>query len=388
MVKCLKCPNKGHLQRKIVYCSNHDGIKCLGAYHPSCSVRAGPREDGSYKTCCPEIEANSKQENHVDVFSSDLSYSSSSGDKFSDCEEFITDSSLVPEAVNSQTILKMSDDEDMSVNELWSKMKTLINSEAEKTNKNVDFKTNEISAKIDDALTRITCLEDNMSEALNRITVLENIQHSDKLDVQEQLYHEVHERLMREKNIIILGVPESEEVGFVENYLSDLLNDENIPFCAENYRQIRFGKMTAGKSRPVKIIFNSPDYAKWCLRNKEFFSKSGVKVVNDKTPEQLNYLRALGKQLDDMKKDGRKNLTIKYIKDIPKIIESKKPSQASAQITKNQVSMTKNSSLLPQQQDSRSVNDKNERSRSNSGSSSSNSQSSMRKQSNVKGSKN
>ncbi|KAJ8671959.1 hypothetical protein QAD02_003218 [Eretmocerus hayati] len=137
----------------------------------------------------------------------------------------------------------MSDNEgDMSINELWVKMQKLINAEAEKTNKNVDSKTSEISTKMDDALSRISNLEERMGDALDRITVLENTQQTDKVESQEQLYYEVQERLSREKNIILFGVPESDEAEFLANFLVEFFSGVDPPFKIDNYRYIRFGK--------------------------------------------------------------------------------------------------------------------------------------------------
>ncbi|KAJ8670950.1 hypothetical protein QAD02_002209 [Eretmocerus hayati] len=227
----------------------------------------------------------------------------------------------------------MSDNEgDMSINELWVKMQKLINAEAEKTNKNVDSKTSEILTKMDDALSRISNLEERMGDALDRITVLENTQQTDKVESQEQLYYEVQERLSREKNIILFGVPESDEAEFVANFLVGFFSGVDPSFKIDNYRYIRFGKKAKDKSRPVKVIFSSSEHAKWCLQNKGLFADFEVKIVNDKTPEQLNYLKNSGKQLDELKINGRKNLIIKYIKGMPKIVEksdNRIPSQGS-----------------------------------------------------------
>ncbi|KAJ8665909.1 hypothetical protein QAD02_007571 [Eretmocerus hayati] len=220
---------------------------------------------------------------------------------------------------------------------------------------------------MDDALSRISNLEERMGDALDRITVLENTQQTDKVESQEQLYYEVQERLSREKNIILFGVPESDEAEFVANFLVEFFAGVDPPFKIDNYRYIRFGKKAKDKNFEVKI-------------------------VNDKTPEQLNYLKNLGKQLDELKMNGRKNLTIKYIKGMPKIVEksdNRIPSQGSYAGSGKLPEANGGSRRLRPTRNNYPANQKPPRSRSNSStSSSSNSQKIHRKQTDPNGSKN
>ncbi|KAJ8672472.1 hypothetical protein QAD02_003731 [Eretmocerus hayati] len=387
MVKCLKCPSKGNLTGTIVYCFNYDGIKCLGAYHPSCSRRAGPRSDGSFRTCCPEVVL-AQVENQSDNSPLDLSNSSDT-DKFSDCEEFFGANSSVSEPVEG--LIDNMGSTNMTIGELWVEMKKLVSDESEKINRNVDTKTSEISGKIDDALTRINNLEEKVEDAMDRITVLENIQQSDRSEEQEQMYHEVQDRIQREKNVIVFGVPESDEENFLDKFIEDLFAGKGAPFDMNCCRYHRFGKNAEDKTRPVKIVFNLPEYAKWTLLNQSKFSEHNVKLVNDKTPDQLKYLKDLGKQLDDLKKSGVKNYTIKYIRNIPRIVDirnSKKKQMGAGDrtIKAPKISGVQDMSNMDGTQQ-RAVStvkpSTNSRSRSNSGSST-NSQYSTRKQDHTK----
>ncbi|KAJ8666098.1 hypothetical protein QAD02_007760 [Eretmocerus hayati] len=142
MVKCLKCPRKNDIAGKIVYCKNYDGVSCLGAYHPACSVRAGQRENGSFRYCCPIIAdiVTPLQTTHSVV--QNIQDLSSFSDNYSDCEE-------LPIGIENQIELnsgveidgKMNTNEKpMSTDDLWEKVSSLVNQESDKINENVDKK--------------------------------------------------------------------------------------------------------------------------------------------------------------------------------------------------------------------------------------------------------
>ncbi|KAJ8666099.1 hypothetical protein QAD02_007761 [Eretmocerus hayati] len=159
-----------------------------------------------------------------------------------------------------------------------------------------------------------------MNDAINRITILENVHQTSNIEIQEQLYYEVQERMRRGENVIILGVPKSTEDDFLENFLSEIVNGKEVPFELKKCRYFRIGKVNKEKSRSVKIIMDTLEHAKWLLVNQKKFTEYGIKFVNDKTPEQQKYLYNLGKQLDELKKGGEVNATIKYMKNRPIII--------------------------------------------------------------------
>ncbi|KAJ8666670.1 hypothetical protein QAD02_008332 [Eretmocerus hayati] len=251
-------------------------------------------------------------------------------------------------------------------------------SESDKINKNVDSKTSEISTKLDDALSRISNLEEKVDDALDRITVLENVLQADKTEEQELIYHGVHERITREKNVIVFGVPESDEEDFLDNFITDLFTGKDILFDMNSFKYHRFGRTIEGKTRPVKIVFCNADYAKWVLLNKSKFSGAKVKLVNDKTPEQLNYLSNLGSQLDELKKSGIKHYTIKYIRNIPRIVDtrtSSKPIDSGSKFASKTTAISTAKNGYGSQLEDVSMSKPNDsRSRTNSGSSSNNSQ--------------
>jgi hypothetical protein len=68
--------------------------------------------------------------------------------------------------------------------------------------------------------------------------------------------------------------------------------------------------------------------AKEVLRNKNKLINSdlprSISISDDKTSKQLEYLKNLRTELQLRRDNGEDNITIKYVKGIPSIIESKK----------------------------------------------------------------
>ncbi|KAJ8684732.1 hypothetical protein QAD02_020525 [Eretmocerus hayati] len=164
----------------------------------------------------------------------------------------------------------------MSTDDLWERVLSLVNQESDEMNENVDKKTSAISGKLDDALPRIKNLESDMNDAINCITTLENVHRTSNIELQEQLYYGVQERMRREKTVIILGVPESGEDHFLEDFLSELIDGKEVPFELGKCRYFCIGMVSKEKSRTVKIIMDTLEHAKWLLINQ----KSLLNVVS------------------------------------------------------------------------------------------------------------
>lgn len=141
-----------------------------------------------------------------------------------------------------------------------------------------------------------------------------------------EVIQESQERSIRSKNIILIGVPEP-EVGSPEtrrgsdktkalNILTPILKNS-----ADLVYTYRLGKYAPGKTRHMKLCFSSQDCAKNILRNKNKITDITVKLFSDSTPNQQKHLKLLKEELNRRTQCGEKNLTIKYVKGIPKIIE-------------------------------------------------------------------
>lgn len=74
------------------------------------------------------------------------------------------------------------------------------------------------------------------------------------------------------------------------------------------------------KARPMKLCFDSQETVKIILRNKTGIKENSFRIYSDQTPYQQNFMVNLKKELKERQERGETDLTIKYIKGIPKII--------------------------------------------------------------------
>lgn len=158
----------------------------------------------------------------------------------------------------------------------------------------------------------------------------------------DEIFTEIEERSSRAKNIIIVGIPESQndtatsrqeyDRAEILRLIEPLHND-----CPQPTKISRLGKYKAGKTRAVKVYFSSEGTAKNILRNRNKIDKEHIKIFSDQTPYQRKYLQNLKEELQKRTSNGENGLNIKYIKGIPKIITSEKTKTVSAikEIPKN-----------------------------------------------------
>lgn len=150
----------------------------------------------------------------------------------------------------------------------------------------------------------------------------------------EDIVSEIQERYIRDKNIILTGLPEpqtsdlDERRDFDKNRVSKVLK-AIYKDCPDPIKISRIGKYNSEKSRPLKVCFGSHETAKVILRNKNQENCGSVKIYSDQTKHQQAYMKDLKKQLQQRTDNGESNLTIKYIKGTPQIVmqQSKKSIQ-------------------------------------------------------------
>lgn len=143
----------------------------------------------------------------------------------------------------------------------------------------------------------------------------------------EEVIIELNERNERSKNILISGIPElistdpKERLEYdkstVRNTLQTIYTD-----CPEPEKIFRIGKYYPDKKRIIKVCFESKNTAKQILRNKSNLKNNEIKIFSDQTPQQQAYFKVLKSELESRLKNGEKNLSIKYVKDIPRIIST------------------------------------------------------------------
>lgn len=138
----------------------------------------------------------------------------------------------------------------------------------------------------------------------------------------EQIIQEIEERHSRSKNIIVVGLTEGTGTN-VEDKSSviNIIENQLAIQCSNNIvKVLRLGKYTPGKHRLLKICFDNPQLVKDILRNK-LKSPHNIKIYSDQTPTQKNTLKELNRELSRRQESGEKDLIIKYVKGIPKIIQ-------------------------------------------------------------------
>ncbi|KAL0849556.1 hypothetical protein ABMA28_013822 [Loxostege sticticalis] len=137
---------------------------------------------------------------------------------------------------------------------------------------------------------------------------------------QENLILEVKDRCDREKNVIFVGIPE--------------LNNKNAN-TRKQYDEEQIMKLTTSlyepspkpdKPRPIKTCYNNKETPKYLLRNKSKLPES-IKIYSDQTPSQKLYLDSLKNELHSRIENGEKNIAIKYIKGVPKIVKDQQKNQ-------------------------------------------------------------
>lgn len=93
------------------------------------------------------------------------------------------------------------------------------------------------------------------------------------------------------------------------------------PHCKPPVKTIRLGKYDPTTSRPIKAIFSTSETAKSILRNKHHIKPDTIKIYSDETTYQQKFRQNLRDELKRRTELGEKDLTIKYVNGIPKIIK-------------------------------------------------------------------
>lgn len=152
----------------------------------------------------------------------------------------------------------------------------------------------------------------------------------------EDIIKEIQERNIRSKNIIVVGIPESNLKTAQERHKYDKNEVTKIikviePKSNEPTKTIRLGQYKTNQNRPIKVFFNSEEEAKEILRNKNNLKKDHIKIFSDQTPNQKKYLLNLKEELGKRTANGEANLIIKYVQGLPKIIRSTDINSSTAQ---------------------------------------------------------
>lgn len=212
------------------------------------------------------------------------------------------------------------------IQENITEIKTQIN-DIKSWSTNIKSEQNNIKTKII-SLEKKVCLNENKLKSLESslTTFATPTPTGNKLQANEQLIREIQDRRDREKNIIIVGLPEQNSETSEERYSKDetevmritSLLDDDIP---KPIKVIRIGKYNPAKDRRIKVCYDKLGPAKQLLRHKSKLPEN-IKIFSDQTPAQQKYLQTLKEELTRRSNEGESDLTIKYINGMPKIIKT------------------------------------------------------------------
>lgn len=172
---------------------------------------------------------------------------------------------------------------------------------------------------------RFTSLEDKINNFENKLLSSRDVPPT----LFEEIISELQDRTRRQNNVIIYGLDENPnstlgDMAAVNNVMNITSNADHIITASS---VIRLGKI-GSKPRPVKVVLPNPFIARTVLKNKKRLLNSTyktVKIQDDLTKRQLTYLQQIRNDLNERIAKGENNLTIRYIKQIPTIVEKTGP---------------------------------------------------------------
>ena len=143
-----------------------------------------------------------------------------------------------------------------------------------------------------------------------------NISAADKKD----LLSEIEDRLICASNIIVFDLPKAAksktDLDPVNAIFGKITDFPRAVFAR------RFGKPRDDKPALLKVSFSSNNDALMVLRNKKELNKHKITVKNDITPQQQSFIKSLQSELNTRIESGEENLTIKYKKGVPQIVQT------------------------------------------------------------------
>ena len=142
----------------------------------------------------------------------------------------------------------------------------------------------------------------------------------------DEVINEISERERRSVNVIMSGVPESEDADMsvvVQNVLKGVV--ESPPFAAKIFR---LGKnITPGRPRLLKVVFDNKDDAQMILRRAKVLRGSNlyknVYINRDRTVYEQQHERGLRDEIRRRTEQGESKLFLKFVNGNPTISQRK-----------------------------------------------------------------
>jgi hypothetical protein len=216
-----------------------------------------------------------------------------------------------------------------AVNEIKSsqiKIISMINSQTEKIS-SLTSQVNSLSSKLDTLYTeneslkiRVTDIEMNLEKAtLSNISASNNLL-SELLDIQS-----------RQKNILLFNLPEP--LSQPDNSNNDstevfkVLDFLGLKFKPSSTSRLGVLHSTDSKPRPIKLLLSDQKevFSIFAAQNKlkSHPSWTNLRFSSDRTKAQRDHMTQLRNELLRRRNNGEPDLTIKYVKGTPVIVNSK-----------------------------------------------------------------
>lgn len=207
---------------------------------------------------------------------------------------------------------------------------------------NQNDKFNKLFNKFEELLKTVSTLSEDNKILKGKVEVLEkkieffecNKTLSTSTTSEQDIISELIDRQIRANNIIVFNLPESNNSDHsqssdktqINNIFNKVLNaNVSVVSCS------RMGKINTNsteKLRPVKVVLQNSSEVFNILRlqvNLRTSSEWGyIRCASDRTLKQQEHMTSLRNELQRRRNNNENNLTIKYIKGIPTIINTSK----------------------------------------------------------------
>ena len=183
----------------------------------------------------------------------------------------------------------------------------------------------------------LSSMRSDISSLSDRVKILEEKSSvsSAQLPVSstDDVLEELRDREVRSKNIIIFGVPESQEPSTELQKTADVNVVREIVggICPSGIQVLsarRLGKPGKSSCRPLCARLDSAADVRRVLRDKHQY-KGPYKISEDKTRQQRVSLMQLREKLRELHEQGENHMTIRYIRGFPKIVSGRPQNTAS-----------------------------------------------------------
>ena len=183
--------------------------------------------------------------------------------------------------------------------------------------------TDKLKKSIDPLSKKVSSLLDKHNKLSDRVTIVEKLITPESLapKLSNNICDEIIERNKRACNVIVYNFREYNDPKTDLTKINDFIKSK-IPEVSPAVFAKRLGKTTNDKIRPLKLFFDLVADANVILRSKKkIIEASGLKIDNDLTQMQRDYLTDLRTTLNTRIAGGEKDLTIRYVRGNPTIVK-------------------------------------------------------------------